>query len=101
MTELTDETNGIYTQKTPELWGNHDGTKVIVHQFEGWNGCTAVNYVPNANCHPYNRWGYMSDIINPIESNVNIWSKTGSSSGITNECQGKFNNKLRQITKKI
>ena len=72
------------------MWGNEAGTKVLVFQDGAWNGCTAVNYIPDCII----RWGLITDLTTAIDSNVNIWTKTGSSSGITNECEATVNSKI-------
>ena len=96
-----DASDGIYKKQKSGVWGNEDGSKVLVFKDSGWDGCTAVNYVPNANCKAGHgkfsqdmaghRWGYIPDLMYAIHSNVNIWRKTGSSSGITTQCEGTVN----------
>ena len=88
-----DASDGIYRKQSLGLWGNDDGTKVIIYQSGGWDGCNAVNYEPD--CTPQNKWGYMPDLIVPIDLNVNINRGTGSSSGKTTQCAGTVN--LRTI----
>ena len=86
--------DGIYKIQPSRVWGNEAGTRVLVFQDGGWNGCIAVNYIPNADCFPFNRWGFITDLTTAIDSNVNIWSGTGSSSGITNQCEVTVNSKI-------
>ena len=92
---MDDASDGIYRKKSLGLWGNEDGTKVLVYQSTtgGWVGCNAVNYVPN--CNQRSNWGYMPDLIVPIDFNVNIKRGTGNSSGKTTQCAGTVN--LRTI----
>ena len=86
---LDDEVNGRYTKVDADKWSNADGTSVIARDGEGgWSGCLAINYVANSGCDRYKRWGYLSDLAQPVNENVNIWGKKGSSSGITTGCTG-------------
>ena len=78
--------NGKYTSVNNNIWGNFDGTRVLSYMSGGWNGCYSVNYVPDSNCFPFRRWAFISNLATPINNNVNIWAKSGSSSGIVTSC---------------
>ena len=74
-----------------KVWTNADGTRVLRKHSSnnGYDGCSAVNSVPNSNCIPGNRWAYIDNgFFETGGSPVNIWSKKGYTSGVY-QC-GKF-----------
>ena len=80
-TEFRELANGVFT--------NAEGTFVITPRGKTFEGCAAVNSVPNADCHPGKRWAFFGskDTLVQGGDNVNIWSKKGVNSG-TYDCKG-------------
>ena len=80
-TEFRELANGVFT--------NAEGTFVITPRGKTFEGCAAVNSVPNADCHPGKRWAFFGsrDTLVKGGDNVNIWSKKGVNSG-TYDCKG-------------
>ena len=80
-TEYRELDNGVFT--------NAAGTFVLTPWGNAYNGCSAVNSVPNSNCMPGHRWAYIGSRakLDAGGDKVNIWAGTGVNSG-TYDCTG-------------